>query len=258
MADYNTYNTRDYAGNGVVSLAYKDPANGAPLGLQDMGNCTALSISNSTEWREKREHRSGKQKRVKRLIRQSDFGVSMTLESTAAEVLTRLYFGTVTALATATVTAEPAKAYVGKKTKLARINLTTFTSLTNVGGATTYVLGTDYTVDLKAGVIEIPAGSAIADGADVRANYVAGASERMAAYNDTLRPVYLLFQGLNTSENDAPVVIEVFKIRFSPPSEWQLIQEDGFTSFEIQGEMELDDNFAALGGLWHETQLQAA
>lgn len=252
------YNTRDFAGQGVLRVGYKDPVTGLPLGLMDVGNCTALSIGNSVERRVKREMRTGQQQRVRNNVRSVDYTANFTIDSVAKEVLEVIYNGTGTDVAGATVTAQAITAYRGKAFFLGRVNLTSFTSLTNSGATTTYVNGTDYKVNLSSGVIEIPAGSAITDGQSVRANYVCGAHEKFAAATESInRPLWLFFEGLNTAEEDAPYVVEVFSVQIQPPSEFQLIQEDGFTSFEVQGEVNYDDRFLADGGIYRSFALQA-
>jgi hypothetical protein len=324
--------TRLYAGQGILYAADLDP---------DLGNCTSLEHGSSVERRQKREMRTGKQNLLISLVRQVTVSVTFMLDSTAKENLARFYYGTATDLAAASISNEALLGYKGKSAKLSRINLATWTSLTNAGGTVTlsrdtgaspgptavifnattdvfekvahglaagtrlrlagsppspFVVGTDYyvitpnaddfqlsatrggsaivaaaagsgitytpqydySVNLKSGMVSIYPGAAITDGDSLRANFAAGESEKIVTFNQTNKAISLLFEGLNTAEDDDPVIVEAFRFRPNPPSTWALIQEDGFTEFEIQGDLEYAEAFESEGGLFRVTKLQPA
>jgi hypothetical protein len=338
--------TRLYRGQGIFSIAERDPA-GNPLGFLDMGNVTELMLMSAIDAIEHRESRTGKQFKDKRIERLVDGRMRFTAESTTKEALARYIYGTATLLATATITNEIVISYLGRKSKLSRMNLSTWTSLTNAAGTITLsrdvnnqgaagtaiavafdnttdtftaaghgltngnrlrfggttlptgitagtnyfviaaaantfqvsatfggtvdsgttdgagVVATpqyDYSVNLGSGVIDIYPTANITEGDSLRANYAAGTSEKISAFTKTNAEVYCLFEGLNTAEDDNPVVVEVYKVRFDPAEEWSLIGDD-FNSFSVTGEVLYDatkpDNLMD-GRFWRETQRQPA
>ena len=128
----------------------------------------------------------------------------------ASQNLARMVFGSVTLDAGATITSETHTAYLGKYLILSNINVQSFTSLTDVGAATTYTAGTDYEIiDLAAGMILILDGGAITEGQEVEANYATGDSEVVSAFSKPNTEYWLRFNGLNTAENNNPVVIDL-------------------------------------------------
>ena len=156
--------------------------------------------------------------------------LGIQLENFDKDNLVLALFGTPTAIAGATVTGESLKAPgPGRSVPLANINLTSFTSL-SAG-----VQGTDYTVNLKTGMISFTAGSTIAAGTSLTASYVCAAAEKVAAFTATNKEYWLRFDGLNTAEGDNPVVIDCFRVRFMPSKEWSLIGNE-LSSLELDGD----------------------
>ncbi len=226
-------NTRLYRGQGQVFLGLR--VSGRPAGLEFIGNVSELMLNPQTEKIEHMESQTGYNSIDKVIERALKVELSMTTDSMASENLARMVFGKLTKNAIATVTAENHKAYIGKLLILNNINVTIFTSLTNVAGTTTYVAGTDYeVVDLAAGMVKILAG-AITDGLDVRANYAVGASETVAAFGTPNTEYWLRFNGLNSAEDDNPVIIDCFKVRFAPASDVPMINNDGFAEYKQSG-----------------------
>lgn len=144
----------------------------------------------------------------------------------------------------------------------------TFQLSATQGGAAVNATGTgsgilvtvqyDYKVDLGTGTISFYPGASFADGDSLRANYVAGASEKTFAFAQRNRNVVLLFAGLNRAEDDAPVRVNVFKARLDPVQQWALINQD-FNKFQINFECLYDDlQPEATGRFFTVDQLQQA
>lgn len=331
--------TRLFRGQGVLSVAELN-ATGSSTGYLDAGNVRALRLTFSVERIEHLESRTGKQTKDLVLERTRSARVEFEAESTVAEFLRRIFYGSTTDLGTITVTGEQVIAFANRKAKLDRINLTSFTSLTNSSGTYTYtpkmavekivtnwvaatdvfvlanhglpdgtrvrlsgnvpapfssgtnyfvvtsttnnfqlastfngtpITGTtdangvvveiqdDYSINLKTGVIDftpkIADTPSFADGITLLANYAAGTSETVAVYSSQNKNVALLFEGINTAESDAPVVLEIFKVRLDPPSEWSLIGDE-FSMFSIAGEILYDETKIAAGGFMKISQQQ--
>lgn len=153
---------------------------------------------------------------------------TLTIEDLKKENLAAFLYGTGTTVAGATITDELHTAYPGFSFKLAHMNLTGFTSLSPSPTGTAYVAGTDYTVDLKTGRVNILAGGAItgSTGVAVKATYVAGSYDRTTAFNVSNNEFWVTFDGLNNADGDKPIVAEVFKARFNPPTNFSLLSEE--------------------------------
>lgn len=221
-----------YRGQGSAYLSERDPVTGQPAnGFRFLGNVPMLRISTTTQQVKHNESFTGQGLTDLVIETTKEVTLGIQLESFDKENLILALFGTSTALAGATVTGESLKAPgPGRSVPLANINLTSFTSLS--GGGTQ---GTDYTVNLKTGMLSFAATSAIAAGTALTANYVCAAAEKVSAFTRTNKEYWLRFDGLNTAEGDAPVVIDCFRVRFMPSKEWSLIGNE-LSSLELDGD----------------------
>lgn len=218
---------RYYRGQGKVYFSEKNAATGQPQGgFKFLGNVPELMLRQETENLEHKESQTGQSLVDLRIEIAKTATMMMTLESWEADNLAIALYGTKTIIAGATVTSEDVTAALGVYTPLARVNLTSFTSLTNAGATTTYINGTDYTVDLKGGMLYIPTGGAITAAQALKANYVAGSTEKVSAFTTPVKEYWLRFNGLNTAEEDAPVIIDAYRVRFNPQQEIQMISNE--------------------------------
>lgn len=232
-------NTRLYRGQGQVFLGKR--VGGKPAGLTFVGNVSALSLSPQTEKIEHMESQTGNNSVDKVIERGLKVEMTMTIDSVASENLARMVYGRFTTDNATTITGEVQKAYVGKNLILNNINVQSFDSLTDVGGATTYVEGTDYEIiDMAAGMILILGEGAITEGQEVEANYATGDSEIVAAFGSPNIEYWLRFNGLNTAENNNPVIVDCFKVRFAPASDVPVINDDDFAAYEQSGDCLFD------------------
>lgn len=232
-------NTRLFRGQGQVFLATR--VSGKPAGLTFIGNVSELMLNPQTEKIEHTESQTGNNSVDKVIERALKVELSMTIDSMASENLARLVFGKVTTDAAATITSEAQTAYLGKNIILDYINVTTVSSVTDVGGATTYVAGTDYEViDLAAGMIRILNGGSITEGQEIEVNYEAGASEVVSAFSVPNTEYWLRFNGLNTAEDNNPVIIDCFKTRFAPSEDIPMINDDDFAEYKQSGDVLFD------------------
>lgn len=231
---------RYYRGNGKVYISSRDPVTGQPVsGFRFLGNTSQLKISTTVQQVKHQESYTGQGLTDLVIETTKEATLMLTLESFDKDNLALALYGTSTAVAGATISSETVLGYVGRHVPLANINLTSFTSLTNAGGGTTYVRDEDYSVDLKSGMLSIPNGSTIADTSSLRANYVCAAHEKVAAFTRTNKELWLRFDGLNTAEEDAPVVIDIYRARFLPQKEWSLIGNE-LSSLELDGDILYD------------------
>ena len=227
-------NTRLYRGQGQVYLAERDEF-GQPKGFEFVGNVSELKINPKTEAIKHTESQTGNNSVDAKIEKNLEVEVSYNTCSQYKTNLVRLIFGKLTELASGTITDETVKAYLGKSSFLERINLASFTSLTDEEATVTYVEGTDYFIDLATGRIDHSATASYAQGATLKANYVANEEEIVAAFESINKNYWLRFSGLNNAENDTPVAIDIPNIRFEPLKELALINDDDFNKYEQPG-----------------------
>lgn len=148
-------------------------ANGALTGEEEFGNCPSFTIAIETT---KAEHFSSETG-----LKQKDAAVTVEVNRTAkvecdnisASVLANFLSGSLETVTqnSGSVTDETIVVKKGRQYQLGRSesnpagarNITNVV-VTNAGATTTYVLGTDYAVDLELGRLQILSGGAIADG----------------------------------------------------------------------------------------------
>lgn len=250
---------RYYRGQGAVYISDRDATTGQPTGgFRFLGNVPSLRISTTTQQVKHQESYTGQGLTDLVIETTKEAQLMLTLEDFDRDNLAFALFGTPTTVAGATVSNEAVIAQPGRHVPLANINLTSFTSLSS--GATTYVQGTDYTVNLKSGMVSFPTGSAIAAGASVQASYVCGSHEKISAFTKTNKEYWLRFDGLNTAEGDSPVVIDCYRVRFMPQKEWNLIGNE-LSTMELDGDILFDSkqpNTTADGRFFRERQVAAA
>lgn len=247
--------------NGRMFISERSAA-GRPLGFDAMGNCSEASIRHETGTFEHKESQTGLGITDLRFENSRKAMITITMESLTAKNLARSMQGTVNALAGATITSEQINGVLaGKSYFLNRMNLTSFTSLTDDAGTpVAYTVNDDYTVDLKSGRIDLVAGGGIADGDNLRANYVAGASEKIAMLTQANKNYWVRFAGLNRAEDLAPVEIDLYKCRFNLPSDIGLITDE-IIQLQIEGEIlydQLQANDTVNGRFYRIQQKQAA
>lgn len=250
---------RYYRGQGSVYLSERDPVTGQPTGgFRFLGNVPTLRISTTVQQIKHTESYTGQQLTDLVIETTKEAQLMMTLEYFDAQNLAFALYGTPTVIAGATVTNEAVIAQPGRHVPLANINLTSFTTL--VAGATTYVQGTDYVVNLKSGMLSFPVTGSIAAGTTVQASYVCGNIEKVSAFTRTNREFWLRFDGLNTAENDNPVVIDCYRVRFMPQKQWDLIGNE-LSSMELDGDILFDSkqpNTAENGRFFRQRQVAPA
>lgn len=232
-----------FSGQGVVLLAERDPANGKPKGFVAVGNVSALSLSVATSVLEHKESHTGQRGTDLRLTTETKCSLSMTMENFIAENLARVSRGETTKKASGTVTGEAIKFYPGSVVALAHIKVSSVV-VNNAG--TPLVAGTDYEVNEDAGSIKFAASVAtLIEGAALTVNYSYAEQYKVDALTVGAKELFMRFEGLNTAEENAPVVVEVFKFSTDPFQELALIA-DAVQSFVLEGSV-LADGFRTTG-----------
>jgi hypothetical protein len=246
---------RYFRGQGKVFSGVLNTSTGQPTSLKWLGNVTNLTLGVDQTFQEHQESYTGQSNVDLRFRTKNMVNVDMTLDSTIAANWALALKGTVATAAAGTVTSEtlvapPLGDFVPLSKKIVSpVGL----SVTGAGGTPTYVAGTDYNLE-PSNLIQVPAsGSAITAALPLRANYSFLAAETIRPLLAPETNIFLQFSGLNTVENNNPVVIEVFKLSLNAATQLALITEN-LVEFQMTGMALYDPLNAADGGFFRVTQ----
>jgi hypothetical protein len=224
-----------YSGQGTLYVADRDPVTGKPTGLISVGNVPELTINIETSKIEHKESESGQRLTDLTIVTEKKGTFEFTLENLDLDNLALGMWGTKATVAGGSVTTggDPitlAIGAAGKKFSTMHPKLTAFV-LQDETDTTTYVLGTDYSVDLVNGGITVLAGGALATATAsasvvVHAQYTYAGYLRMDAFTESSAPTkWLRFEGINTVDGSS-VIVDLFKAQFDPTTGYSLITEE--------------------------------
>ncbi|ANO57647.1 hypothetical protein [Vibrio phage vB_VhaS-a] len=242
MSTANNIDSYYYSGQGVVMLAEYDDNNNL-LGYTPIGNVSALSIGIETTRNEHRESQTGARGVDRVITTEVNATVSMTVENFIQENLALGLYGSSASVAGGTGVAIEYTVKVGRVYPLDHIDVSSVV-VTDKAGSTTYEVDKNYTVNSDAGSIRImttqeqtDAGATnnIADDAEIKVTYDNGDQLVLQGLESSAAPVRALrFEGLNTSEGNDPVVVEIYRFETAPLAEYALINEE-ISNIELEG-----------------------
>ena len=192
--------------------------------LRPVGNVNEFTLNPTQQFYEHVENETGKQFIDLRIQNRTMANISISFESMIKENLRDLLKATLSTVTGAAVTAEEHTAGgPGTAIRLANLNVTTWTSLTD--GTTPYERGTDYIITPPSNIVYFPTGSTIAADDVVEANYTAGNSTIVNAFKGTEQDYYMLFDGIDKVSNER-FTLELFKVSIDPATGIQLIGDE--------------------------------
>lgn len=256
-----------YSGQGVVMLAKRD-ANGNPMGFSPIGNVSDLKISVGVSTLEHKESHTGQRATDLRLTTETKCSLSMTVENFVAANLADALRGTDTEIAGGSAVDIPVKAFAGMISGLPNIKVSNVTIATDEATPKTLTAypGTggkwDFRVNADAGSILFNGNAATRDklvtipagGVACLVDYDYDAQIQVDALTEGAKELYMRFEGLNTAEENAPVVVEVFKFLTDPLKELSLIS-DGIQQFTLEGSVLADPTKATGSKFFKVTKL---
>jgi hypothetical protein len=236
---------------GVVYLAENSGAEQSRL--TDADNAAELSIELKVETIEQKESRTGQGGIIARAPKSKEAKIKLKLTSFNKRNLAMALYGTALDVAGATATNELiATAVTGGSYALKYQNVTTFTSLIDSAGTpVTLVAGTDFTVDLVYGRINIlTTAKTTAAVFPLKATYTYGAVENIALFMTAPPERFLRLEGVNVSEGNKATLTELYRVVFDPIKNLDMIS-DKFGEIELEGTLLIDTakiGDPALGG----------
>jgi hypothetical protein len=216
--------------------------NGAPSGryisFQEVGKFAITVNSELKEQTSKSREQYGHVVETVAIPQPAEF--SMTLREVNREALRMAFMAEMQALnsGSATVSAADITLQRGEFVPVAHRNLAeTGFVLTNGAGTTTYVLGTDYDVNWRFGLVRALPGGAIADATTGKVSYTANAisGAKLLGNKQPSMRAKLLFDGVNLVD-DLPALATVWEVVLTPSGEVDLMADD-WLEVELQGRM---------------------
>lgn len=238
-------NTEYYSGQGVVLVGEYD-ASGAVAGLTAVGNVTSLKISIETASVEHKESQSGQRGVDRRSVKETKAGLTMTLENFTRDTLALAFRGGYTAIPAGSVEDAALVCALGKVQPLGHLKVSAVVIEKGVTPLVAYVdddTPYDYKLNADAGSVQFaatPATSGLVDGDPLTVSYAHAAQARVDALTEGTKERFLRFEGLNTEDELAPVVVEAFKFVADPAKELALITDEGMATFELEGTLLAD------------------
>lgn len=250
-----------FSGQGKVYLAARNPTTGEPTALGWVGNVSKLEVALNVETLEHRESYSGNRLTDVRLETGKTASLSATFEEWDAEYLARVLRSSVVTNSVTPVVAEVVEtlgALLTAPTEAAPARFQTkgrniggsFTLVDSTGSPKTLLEGTHWRlVSAAAGIVEVYSVGALGPLTEpLKISYTPGASRSVGMLVSGASQYYLTFDGLNTANNNAPMVAELYKVQFSPPANLSLITNE-LGTFEVAGSVLLDELRSSSGAL---------
>lgn len=234
-----------FSGQGKVLIA--EIVAGVIGAYRYVGNCPSLKFDLKTKTVEHQESTTGQRLTDVRLGQGNSATIAADLEEFTPENLARVLRGAPVAIAGGSVTDEalPVGLVAGDYVALANVNVSAVVVKDSAGAPATLVEGTDYVVNAKHGSLQI-----LNVGAHVqpfKVDYTNGPATSTPMFTKPMKTYALRFEGLNTADDDAPVLVEFYKVQLDP-SGLDLIS-DNLSKFTINGSVLYDDTKPTDGDL---------
>lgn len=234
---------KSYIGSGNILIREF----GAAAPFVGIGNCSALTLSPQEDVKQLQDFTrpgGGLRNQVRRV---TGVDVAYTFHDFSAENFARGLRAAVASVAAGTITDEPAVAYKGGYTPLARI-ATAITTVEPDGGGTAFVAGTDY--ELRDGQLYIPSTSAItnpvAGAENIQVTYTHAAQKKVEALVNPNKQYELLFMGLNEAQSGKRTRITCHKVSGGVLQQMAALGED-YGAGEINGALLTDTTKSGVG-----------
>lgn len=168
------------------------------------------------------------------------FDFNVNFAEVSGETLVSAFFGTKTTInvGSGTMTSAAIVIKKGSWVEVGHLNIATAGfSVKDVTDATTYVLGTDYEINYRLGMLKILPGSAIVDGATVHVNGTYGAVTGSSIAGGTNAQVRCKFRfdGKNFADG-LPCIVDVWEAVIAADSAFDFLAND-FSSVSLQGRL---------------------
>ncbi len=216
-----------FSGQGSILIAEKDAVTGEPQGFVPVGNVSSLTVGIETTVFQHKESCTGVRGVDKEIVQEVAVNVAFVMESINKENLALAAYGTDATVATGTASDEELQLFHDKWMPMDNIKVSNVVVGDDASPSTTYVLDTDYEINLETGSIKALSTGSITDGQVVFLDYDYAAYDSVEALISSAAPErWVRFEGLNTADADNPVVVDIYRGSVKPLAELALINEE--------------------------------
>lgn len=231
---------------GRVFLGKRDPL-GNPINVRSPGNVAELKLALKTDVLPHYESQTGQRTLDHRMVKQKSATINLTIEEFTKENLALALYGNYVTSASSTVTDEPvggATPVVGDRYFFAHAKVSSLVVKDNAASPKTLTAGADYTAELDFGAIQFlrlddGGVSPVAYTAPFKVSYAYGEITEIGIFTQPLPERYLRLEGLNTAQDNAKVLVELYRIAFDPLKEMSFISDE-YNKFELEGSLLAD------------------
>lgn len=221
---------RYFSGQGKLRIA--NIVAGVVGALREVGNVSSLSIKTSSSQVEHKESESGFRAVDHVLTTDQKMELDFTTDNLNAENLGLAFKGAVQTIKGSTVTDETKTLTKGDTWQLQGGKITNLVITDNASQP--LVAGTDYLLDAEFGrVTFISSSSSLTQ--PLKASYKFGDKTRIEFLSMPQGQYYLVFDGLNTAEGNAPVKIEIYKAKLDLDGNFDVIN-DKYGELKFKGQ----------------------
>ncbi len=235
----------NYTLGGGRLLFNKTGSDGNKVGLRDLGNCPAFTVSVEVEKLDHYSSASGTKKKDKSIVRQLTPKATITLDEINAENIALTFMAGMekvvqVAASDKTKTVTVKQGFLYELDEVFVDDTPANFTVTSDSAATTHVYGDDYLIEGKSGKIKIVPGGDIADDTEivVTFNVLAQTFTKLNAFTEKTVEGEIQFISDVASGNDQQ--LKIWKVSVTPSGEMGFISED-WNSLEFEVEI-LDDS----------------
>jgi len=233
--------SRAFLGGGDLYINRTDPTTGLKIGRVGPFECGKFEIKPNTDLKEQVSRgKTTYGQVIESVAIQKPADLTVQLNELDKEGLTLALLGTNAAWSqgSGTITAEAIVAVHDKWVSLSKVNFAVAGFVvTHTSGAPTYVLGTDYDVNYRLGMVRVKSTGAIANGATIKVtgNYQTSAGTRIAGATQAQVRAEFVLDGVNFADN-LPCICTVWEAVLAPESAFDFLS-DGFGNITLKGRL---------------------
>lgn len=245
--------------SGEMFIGVRDAITGkATAGMRYLGEISKSEIQFTSNVIQIQEHKTGQALQIKKFNNQKRAKFNATLKNLNPENWALAQLGTFTTVTGATLAAAagPVICTASAANSYYALGYLNVTGLVLTWGATAAaartgtvaVLNTDYTVDLKTGMVKV-LGGAITAGSFIVAAFTFPSQRIVSSFTAAQTEFYVKFAGTNALNVDSALNVDIFKLSLDPVSAASLISDTNEEVLQLTGDV-LYDSLQGSGTLY--------